>query len=144
MAINHGEEGDNMTAVKGTSSVAKGKGMLLGYEVFGDGAPLILLHGAYGSREMFGPNVELLAADHQVIAVDLPSHGRSPAMSRPMRFETMADDIAALVDHLGLERATLMGFSMGGAIGLRVALQHPAIVERLVLVSSVFKREGRY
>src|SRR2546427_8376687 len=91
---------------------------------------------------MSGPNVELLAAKNRVIGVDLQSHGRSPAADRPMRFETMADDMAALIRALGLERAAIMGFSLGGAVGLRTAIQHPDVVERLVLVSTVFKRRG--
>ena len=79
-----------------------------------------------------------------MIGVDLQSHGRSPAADRPLRFETMADDIAALIRHLGFERAAVMGFSLGGGVALRTALQHPDLVERLVLVSTVFKRRGWY
>src|SRR3989475_12842741 len=91
---------------------------------------------------MFGPNVGLLAAERQVIGVDLQSHGRSPATDRPMRFETMADDIEALIRSLGFERAAIMGFSLGGAVGVRTVIQHPDVVGRLVLVSTVFKRQG--
>jgi pimeloyl-ACP methyl ester carboxylesterase len=126
------------------SSVARVNGIELGYQVVGEGEPLILLHGGFGSVEMFGPNVGLLAAGRRVIGVDLQSHGRSPATDRPMRFETMADDIAALIRGLGLERAAIMGFSLGGAVGLRTAIQHPDVVERLILVSTVFKRQGWY
>jgi pimeloyl-ACP methyl ester carboxylesterase len=93
---------------------------------------------------MFGPNVELLAAGRRVIGVDLQSHGRSPAADRPMRFESMADDIAALIRSLGLERAAIMGFSLGGGVALRTGIQHPDVVERLVLVSTPFKRQGWY
>src|SRR6266498_5726913 len=131
-----------MTMATNTPGIAQVNGIELGYQVFGHGEPLVLLHGGFGSVEMFGPNVELLAAGRQVIGVDLQSHGRSPAVDRPMRFETMADDIAALVGHLGFERAAIMGFSLGGAVGLRTAIQHPDQVERLVLVSTVFKRRG--
>jgi pimeloyl-ACP methyl ester carboxylesterase len=127
-----------------TSGVARVNGIELGYQVVGEGEPLILLHGGFGSVEMFGPNVELLAAGRQVIGVDLQSHGRSPAVDRPMRFETMADDMAALIRSLGFERAAIMGFSLGGAVGLRTAIQHPEVVKRLVLVSTVFKRQGWY
>jgi pimeloyl-ACP methyl ester carboxylesterase len=126
------------------SDVARVNGIELGYQDIGHDAPLILLHGGFGSVEMFGPNVELLAAGRRVIGVDLQSHGRSPATDRPMRFETMADDIAALIGSLGLERAALMGFSLGGGVALRAAIQHPDVVERLVLVSTVFKRQGWY
>ena len=129
---------------KTDTKVARVNGIELGYQIFGKGKPLVLLHGGFGSVEMFGPNVELLAAGRQVIGVDMQSHGRSPAADRPMRFEAMADDVAALVRALGLEHAAVMGFSLGGAVGLRMAIQHPEMVERLVLVSTVFKRSGWY
>ena len=123
-------------------TVARVNGIELAYQVFGTGPPLVLLHGGFGSIEMFSSNVELLAAGRRVIGVDLQSHGRSPAADRPMLFETMADDIAALITELKLERAAIMGFSLGGAVALRTAIQHPELVERLVLVSTVFKRSG--
>jgi pimeloyl-ACP methyl ester carboxylesterase len=130
--------------VTNTRRVAQVNGIELGYRIVGNGTPLILLHGGFGSVDMFGPNVDLLAAGRRVIGVDLQSHGRSPATDRPMRFETMADDIAALIRGLGLERAAIMGFSLGGGVGLRTAIQHPDVVERLVLVSTPFKRQGWY
>ena len=126
------------------TTLARVNGVELGYQIKGEGKPLILLHGGFGSVEMFGPNVDLLAEKNQVIGVDLQSHGRSPAADRPMRFETMADDIAAIIRSLGLERAAIMGFILGGAVALRTAIQHPEVVERLVLVSTVFKRTGWY
>ena len=119
-------------------------GIELGYEVLGTGKPLVLLHGAFGTFEMFGPNLELLAKGRQVVGVDLQSHGRSRASERPMRFESMADDIAELIRSLGFERASVMGFSLGGGVALRTAIQHPELIERLVLVSTVFKRTGWY
>jgi pimeloyl-ACP methyl ester carboxylesterase len=127
-----------------TSTLVKVNGIELAYQIFGKGEPLVLLHGGFGSVEMFGPNLELLAAKRQVIGVDLQSHGRTPASNRPMRFETMGDDIAALIKSLGLKDAAIMGFSLGGAVGLRTAIQHPAVVKRLVLVSTPFKRKGWY
>ncbi len=134
----------NVRMKTNTSSLARVNGIELGYQEIGEGKPLILLHGGFGSVEMFGPNLELLAAGRRVIGVDLQSHGRSPAADRPMRFETMADDIAALIRSLGLERSAIMGFSLGGAVALRTAIQHPEVVDRLVLVSTVFKRRGWY
>jgi pimeloyl-ACP methyl ester carboxylesterase len=132
------------TVVSSTSTVIAVNGIELGYEVFGQGKPLVLLHGGFGTLDMFAPNIELLAAGRQVIGVDLQSHGRSPAADRPMRLETMANDIAALIGELGLERAAIMGFSLGGGVALRTAIQHPDLVDRLVLVSTVFKRRGWY
>jgi pimeloyl-ACP methyl ester carboxylesterase len=93
---------------------------------------------------MFGPNVAALAAGRQVVGVDLQSHGRSPVADRPMRFETMADDIAALIRQLGFDKADVMGFSLGGGVALRTAIQHPEVVDRLILVSTPFKSDGWY
>lgn len=117
-------------------------GIQLGYQIHGEGDPLILLHGGFGSLEMFGSNVDRLASGRRVIGIDLQSHGRTPAADRPMRFETMADDIAALIQHLGLEKADVMGFSLGGGAALRMAIQHPELVNRLVLVSTPFTDRG--
>jgi pimeloyl-ACP methyl ester carboxylesterase len=91
---------------------------------------------------MFGPNLAALAERRQVIGVDLQSHGRTPAVDRPMRFETMANDIAALIRHLGYEQADLLGYSLGGGVALRTAIQHRALVWKLVLVSTPFRRSG--
>src|SRR3989440_12188069 len=96
-----------------TTSLARVNGIELGYEIFGEGEPLILLHGGFGSVEMFGVNVELLAAKRRVIGVDLQSHGRSPAADRPMEFERLAADLAALIRSLGLGRGAGMGVSLG-------------------------------
>ena len=126
------------------SGLAAVNGIELAWQSFGSGgpAPLVVLHGGFGSVEMFGPNIARLAAERRVIGVDLQSHGRTPAADRPMRFQTMADDVAALIDHLGLGRADLLGFSLGGAVALRTAIQHPAVVRRLVLASAVARRSG--
>src|SRR5438270_9138545 len=133
-----------MSKPTSTPMVARVNGIELAYQEFGTGSPLVLLHGGFGSVEMFGPNIDLLAARHRVVGVDLQSHGRSPAADRPMRFETMADDMAALIAHLGLGRAAIMGFSLGGGVALRTAIQHPDVVERAALVSTPFARGGWY
>jgi pimeloyl-ACP methyl ester carboxylesterase len=124
------------------TNVARVNGIALGYQVFGQGKPLVLLHGGFGSVEMFGPNVDELAKHRQVIGVDLQSHGRSPAARRPMTWDAMADDIAELIRTLRLEPAAVMGFSLGGGVALRTGIKHPDVVERLVLVSTVFKNTG--
>src|SRR5438445_1713820 len=96
-----------MSKSTSTSTIARVNGIELGYQISGTGSPLILLHGGFGSVEMFGPNVELLAARHRVIGVDLQSHGRSPGADRPTRFETMAHDSAALMKELILGRRAI-------------------------------------
>lgn len=118
-------------------------GINLFYATWGSGAPLVLLHGGLGSVDMFGEVLPALASNRQVIGVDLQAHGRTADVDRPMRFETMADDIAALIhDHMHLDQADVAGYSLGGGVALRTAIQHPEIVRKLVLVSTPFRRDG--
>src|SRR6266702_4218789 len=117
-------------------------GISLYYEVHGTGKPLIMLHGGFGSFEMFTALSPALGLDQHVIGVDLYGHGRTALTDRPLRFEHMADDIAGLIQHLGLEKADLLGFSLGGAVALQTAIRHPERVNKLVLISTPFKRAG--
>ncbi|HSH82217.1 MAG TPA: alpha/beta fold hydrolase [Herpetosiphonaceae bacterium] len=119
-------------------------GLNLYYEIYGSGRPLVLLHGGFGLTGMFGDILPLLAEGRQIIAVDLQGHGRTADIDRPLRLELMADDVAALIAHLGLGQADLMGYSMGGAVALRMAIQHPEVVRKLVVVSTPHKRAGWY
>ncbi|MFN8471008.1 MAG: alpha/beta hydrolase [Anaerolineae bacterium] len=119
-------------------------GLNLYYEIHGAGQPLVLLHGGLGSIEMFGDLLPQLAEGRQVVAVDLQAHGRTADIDRPMRLELMADDIAALIEHLGLERVDVMGYSLGGGVAWQTAIRHPQLVRRLVTVSAVVKRSGCY
>lgn len=112
------------------------------YAVYGEGDPVVLLHGGFGAIEMFGPVIELLAAGHQVIGVDLQGHGRTLPFDRPMTMEAMGDDIAALIRHLGYEKADIMGYSTGGGVALRAGIQHPDAIDRLVLVSTPYAFSG--
>jgi pimeloyl-ACP methyl ester carboxylesterase len=125
-------------------SYADVNGLSLYYEEHGDGEPLVLLHGGIGAAELLAPIIPALAAGRRVIAVDLQGHGRTADVDRPLRPELMADDIAALIGHLGLERADVMGYSLGGLTALRTAIQHPDRVHRLVLVSITFRRDGSH
>jgi pimeloyl-ACP methyl ester carboxylesterase len=119
-------------------------GLELYHEIHGEGEPLILLHGGVGASEMFGANLPELAESRQVIAVHLQAHGHTADVDRPMTFEAMADDIAALISHLGFEQADVMGWSLGGSVALQTAIRHPERVRKLVLVSIPFKRDGWY
>ena len=119
-------------------SYAAVNGLHLYYELHGAGQPLILLHGGLGLASMFGDVLTWLAADRQVIAVDLQAHGHTADIDRPLRYEWMGDDIAALIRHLGLAGADLVGYSLGGGVALRTAIQHPELVRKLVIVSTPF------
>jgi pimeloyl-ACP methyl ester carboxylesterase len=125
-------------------SYADVNGLSLYYEEHGSGEPLVLLHGGFGAGEVLGPLTAALAADRRVITVDLQGHGHTGELDRPLRAESMADDIAALIAHLDLERADVMGYSLGGMVALRTAIQHPERVRRLVVVSVAFRRDGSY
>src|SRR6184192_952889 len=103
------------TEAKGTGEYAEVNGINLYYETHGTGRPLILLHGGLGSGEMFEPILPILSERHQVITVDLQGHGRTADIDRPIDVRLMADDIAALIDHLGLAGPDLVGYSLGAA-----------------------------
>ena len=125
-------------------SYAQVNGINLYYETYGQGEPLVLLHGGIGAIEMFGEVLTRLAESRQVIAVDLQAHGRTADIDRPISLEAMGDDVAALVKHLGLEKADVMGYSMGGGTAVSVAIRHPEVVRKLVAVSFPYKRDGWY
>jgi len=119
-------------------------GIKLYYETHGTGRPLILLHGGLGATPMFGPNLTALAEGRQVIGVDLQGHGRTADIDRPIRTELMADDIAALIKHLKLERPDIMGYSLGGGVAVHLAVRHPELVGKLVVVSTPIRRDAFY
>lgn len=125
-----------------TAGTAPVNGLELYYEIHGNGRPLILLHGGVGAIEMFGPVLPLLAEGRQVIAVDLQAHGRTADIDRPLSYEAMASDIAGLADYLKLDRPDLMGYSLGGGVALRAAIDHGDRFGKVVLVSTPFARQG--
>jgi pimeloyl-ACP methyl ester carboxylesterase len=119
-------------------------GIDLYYETHGVGHPMILLHGGLGSGEMFGPILPTLADHHQVIVVDLQGHGRTADIDRPLEVAHLADDIAALIDHLGLRKPDVVGYSLGGGVALQVAIRYPEKVRRLVSASAHIRRDAIY
>jgi pimeloyl-ACP methyl ester carboxylesterase len=126
------------------SGYARVNGLRMYYEIHGSGEPLILMHGGVGSTGMFSEIMPTLAGGRQVIAVDLQAHGRTADIDRPLSYEALADDIAALMKTLNIQKADVMGYSMGGGVALRVAIQHPEMVRKLVLVSAPCKKAGWY
>ncbi|WP_027345180.1 alpha/beta fold hydrolase [Hamadaea tsunoensis] len=128
----------------GTGRYAEVNGINLYYEVHGTGRPLILLHGGLGSGEMFAPILSSFADHHQVVLVDLQGHGRTADIDRDLDIRLMGDDIAALIDHLGLDRPDLVGYSLGGGVAYQVAFRHPEKVRRLVAASAAISRSATY
>ena len=126
------------------SGYAPVNGLQMYYEIHGAGEPLVLIHGAYAPLAMWGPILEGLAKNHRVVAMDLQAHGRTADVDRPLRYETMADDVAALMDHLSVDSADIVGYSMGAGVGLQFALRHPEKLRRQVLASGSFRHDGMY
>jgi pimeloyl-ACP methyl ester carboxylesterase len=108
------------------------------------GPPLLLVHGGYGLASDFGELADRWARGRQVIAVELDGHGHTRRSSRPFRWETFGDDIAGVIQGLGLDAVDLLGYSLGGGASLRCAIQHPSLVRRLVLVSAPHRRDAWY
>jgi pimeloyl-ACP methyl ester carboxylesterase len=118
-------------------------GLEMYYEIHGTGQPLVLLHGAFSAIGTSFENVlPELAETRQVIAFEMQAHGRTADIDRPLSMEQMADDTAAALRHLGIERADVFGYSMGGGIALQVAIRHPEVVRKLVLASVAYKGSG--
>jgi pimeloyl-ACP methyl ester carboxylesterase len=149
-ASNDYPRGSTMTATEwaagrpGTGQYAEVNGINLYFETHGSGRPMVLLHGGLGSGEMFGPVLPALAERHQVIAVDLQGHGRTGDIDRPIDMRLMAGDIAALIGHLGLDKPDVVGYSLGGGVAFWTAVEHPAMVGRLVVVSANIRRDAVY
>jgi pimeloyl-ACP methyl ester carboxylesterase len=120
-------------------------GLSLGYEEHGtkgDGAALVMLHGGLGSGDMFEPILPALTENRRVLTVDLQGNGRTADIDRPFSFEAMADDVAAFIDRLELGPVDLLGYSLGGGVAFQVAVRHPALLRRLVLLSTPCKHEA--
>ena len=135
--------GDDAQA-SGTGSYASVNGLEMYYEIHGTGEPLVLLHGAYMTINAMGEVVPSLAKTRRIIAVELQGHGRTADIDRPLSYEQMADDTAALLRHIGIEEADIFGYSMGGGIALQVTIRHPEVVRKLVLASIYYNDDGVY
>jgi pimeloyl-ACP methyl ester carboxylesterase len=126
-------------------SYATVNGLDLYYEEHGTatGTPLVLLHGALsGIGTSFGAVLPYLAKGHRVIAVEFQAHGHTADIGRPLTVSNLADDVVGLLDHLGVERADVFGFSLGAGVALDLGLRHPGRVGRLVLASVAFDNAG--
>jgi pimeloyl-ACP methyl ester carboxylesterase len=117
-------------------------GMQMYYEVSGTGDPLVVLHGAYMNIQTMGAIIPELAKTHRVYAVELQGHGRTTDIDRPITYPSMADDVAAFMDAVRLPKADVFGYSMGAAVGLQLAIRHPAKVNKLVAASVSYDLKG--
>jgi pimeloyl-ACP methyl ester carboxylesterase len=110
-----------------------------------DGSPpLVVIHGSLMTIDLMAAYIEPLAATREVIAVELQAHGRTRDIDRPLRYESLADDIAALLAHLGIPSADLFGYSTGAGVALQVAIRHPGVARRLVVASGTYRTDGMH
>jgi pimeloyl-ACP methyl ester carboxylesterase len=137
--------GEEMTQAGVESGYAPVNELQMYYEIYGSGGvPVVLLHGAYMNTGAMEFLLSGLARTRQVIATDLQGHGRTADVDRPLQYEQMADDVAALMAHLGMAQVDVVGYSMGGGIGLQLAVRHPELVRKLVAVSAGYRLDGMY
>jgi pimeloyl-ACP methyl ester carboxylesterase len=132
-----------MTSIEVTEGYAPVNGVQMYWRSTGQGGtPLVVVHGGFGGVGMFGGLLDRLAEHRRVIGVELQGHGHTRDIDRPFRYESFGDDLAALIEHLELGQADLLGYSLGAGSSLRAAIQHPDRVRRLAIVSTAFRRDG--
>jgi pimeloyl-ACP methyl ester carboxylesterase len=119
-------------------------GLEMYYEIHGRGEPLVLLHSAFYTIGMWGPFLASLAETHRVVAVEFQGHGHTADIDRPFSYEQLADDVAAVLDHLGIAQADIVGHSIGADTALQVAIRHPERVRKLVPISGKYRYDGEY
>jgi pimeloyl-ACP methyl ester carboxylesterase len=132
---------------KASGNYAAVNGLRMYYEIHGsshgEAAPLVLLHGGGSTiQSTFGHILPQMERTREVIAVELQAHGHTLDIDRPLSFEQDADDVAALLLQLGIKKADFLGFSNGGTTALQIAIRHPDLVNKLVLASAIYRRDG--
>jgi pimeloyl-ACP methyl ester carboxylesterase len=126
-----------------TTDHAPVNGLEMYYEVHGSGEPVVLLHGAFMTiTSNWTGWIGELSKTRKVIAVEMQGHGRTAITERELTVENLADDVAALLDHLKIPSADLIGFSMGGLVAMQCAIRHPEKVRKVVSISAVFRHDG--
>lgn len=137
------KEDSKLKTKKSRGDYIQVNGLNMYYEIHGKGQPLVLLHGAFSAiGTSFGRVLPLLAKTRQVIAFELQAHGRTADIDRTMTMEAMADDVAAALEQLEIERADILGYSLGGGVALHLAIRHPEAVRKLVLISTSYTLDG--
>jgi pimeloyl-ACP methyl ester carboxylesterase len=132
-----------VSAQEPTAGYAPVNGLKMYYEIHGKGDPIVLLHGSFMTiTNNWAGMIPRLSPSRQVIAVEMQGHGRTADISREFSYESLADDIAALLDYLKIKQADVLGYSMGGGVALQVAIRHPEKVRKVVSISAVFRHDG--
>ena len=132
----------NLAATPDQSSYADINGQKMYYEVYGKGDPLIVLHGAHMDIQTMGKIVPMLAETHKIYVLEFQGHGHTADIDRPITYQNLADDVAAFMDELKLEKADVFGYSMGGQVGLQLAISHPQKLNKLITASIAYDLKG--
>jgi len=128
---------------KPTTGYAPVNGLKMYYEIHGTGEPVVLLHGAFMAiTDDWRVWISELSKTRKVIAVEMQGHGRTADIKRDITYENLADDVAALLDYLKIERADIIGYSLGGGVAMQCAIRHPEKVRKVVSISAPFRRDG--
>jgi pimeloyl-ACP methyl ester carboxylesterase len=139
----------NMTQTNGQPTSKSGyapvNGLDIYYEIHGEGEPLVLLHGGLTTIDIsFGALIPLLSQTRQVIAIEQQGHGHTADRDAPLTIEQMADDTAAVLEHLGIAQADFFGYSEGGYVAMNVAVRYPELVRKLALIGAAANPDGEY
>lgn len=133
----------NQSMKPAQSGYADVNGLKMYYEVYGQGKPLVLLHGSLMNIDLnWSKFIPLLAKDRKVIVAEMQGHGRTQDISRDLSYESMADDVSGLLEYLKIDSADIVGYSMGGGIAFQLAVRHPERVRRLVVLSAPYRHDG--
>lgn len=135
----------SQTFAQSPGKYADVNGLKMYYEIHGEGFPLVLIHGGGSTLETtFGRILPTLAKTHKVIAVEMQAHGHTADVDRAFSFEQDADDIAALLKYLKIAKADIFGFSNGASTTLQIAIRHPQIVNKIIVASTMYKKDGAF
>jgi pimeloyl-ACP methyl ester carboxylesterase len=125
------------------SGYADVNGLKMYYEVYGEGKPIVLLHGSFMNISLnWSHIIPQLTTDRKVIVTEMQGHGRTRDITREFGYEAMADDVSGLLTQLKIDRADVLGYSMGGGIAFQFAVRHPEQIRRLVVLSGTYKHDG--
>jgi pimeloyl-ACP methyl ester carboxylesterase len=143
MDFNKKADSTGVTAPSFESGYSEVNGIKMYYEIYGEGKPLVLIHGGGSTiQTSFSRIIPLLAKTRKVIGVELQAHGRTGDRNTPISFEQDAEDVATLLKNLNVDKADILGFSNGGNTTMQLAIRHPEVVNRIIVASAFYKREG--
>jgi len=131
------------TKAGSVTGYAEVNGLKLYYEIYGSGTPLVLIHGGGSTLQTtFGRVLHEFAKTHKVIAVEMQAHGHTADIDRPLSFQQDADDIAALLKYLNIDKASIFGFSNGASTALQFAIRHPEMTDKIIVGSTFYNKAG--